>query len=76
MRLEVTRVTALSRVLDSMGVEYKILSETKADVYAKVNISQLTLALAKEDCEVLSLEEKDESLESYFVSLVGGGSRV
>ena len=76
MRLEVTRVTALARVLDSMGVEYKILSETKADVYAKVNISQLTLALAKEDCEVLSLEEKDESLESYFVSLVGGGSRV
>ena len=75
MRMEVTKVTALARVLDGMGIDYKVLSETKADVYAKINISQLTLALAKEGCEVLSIEEKDESLESYFVSLVGGGSR-
>ena len=73
MRMEVTKVTALARVLDGMGIDYKVLSETKADVYAKINISQLTLALAKESCEVLSIEEKDESLESYFVSLVGGG---
>lgn len=74
LRMEVTKVTALARVLDGMGIDYKVLSETKADVYAKINISQLTLALAKEGCEVLSIEEKDESLESYFVSLVGGGS--
>ena len=72
MRMEVTKVTALARVLDGMDIDYKILSETMADVYAKVNISQLTLALAKEGCEVLSITEKDESLESYFVSLVGG----
>lgn len=75
MRMEVTNASALTRVLDGMGIDYKLLSETQADVYAKVNISQLTLALAKEGCEVLSIEEKDESLESYFVSLVGGGSR-
>ena len=73
MRVEVTKSTALARVLDGMGIDYKILSPTKADVFAKVNISQLTLALAKEGCEVLSIEERDESLESYFVSLVGGG---
>lgn len=74
MRLEVTKASALARVLDNMGVEYKLLSETQADVYARVNITQLTLALAKEGCEVVSIEERDESLESYFVSLVGGGS--
>ena len=74
MRMEVTKVTALTRVLDGMGIDYKVFSETKADVYAKIHISQLTLALAKEGCEVLSIEEKDESLESYFVSLVGDGS--
>ena len=73
MRLTVTDAKALVRVLDGMGVEYKVLSETRADVYAKLNVSQLTLALAKENCEVLSIEERDESLESYFVNLVGGG---
>ena len=73
MRLTVTDAKALVRVLDGMGVEYRILSDSQADVYAKLNVSQLTLALAKENCEVLSIEERDESLESYFVNLVGGG---
>lgn len=73
VRIEVTDTAALARVLDSMGTEYKILSPTSADVFDKVNVSQLAAALAKEDCEVLSMQEKDESLESYYLSLVGGG---
>lgn len=73
MRLEVSKVTALARVLDGLGIEYKILSQDKADVFSKPNITQLTLALAKEGCEILSIEERDETLESFFVSLVGGG---
>ena len=73
-RIEVSRMTALTCILDTMGIDYKILSETQADIFAKVNISQLILALAKEDCEVLAIEEKDESLESFFISLTGGGS--
>ena len=71
-RLEVTDVKALARVLDGMGLEYAILSDTQADVFAKVNVSQLALALAGEGCEVLSMQERDESLESYYVSLIGG----
>lgn len=73
MRMEVSDVKALARVLDGMEVDYKILSDTQADVYAKLNISQLTLALAGENCEVISMQERDESLESYYVNLVGGG---
>ena len=72
VRMEVSDTKALSRVLDGMNVEYKILTNTTADVYAKINISHLTSALAKENCEVISMQEKDESLESYYVSLVGG----
>ncbi len=73
VRMEVTNVKALARVLDSMKIDYKILSDTTSDVYAKVNISRLTAALAKENCEVISMQERDESLESYYVGLVGGG---
>lgn len=74
VRVEVTNVKALARVLDSMKIDYKILGDTTSDVYAKVNISRLTAALAKENCEVVSMQERDESLESYYVGLVGGGS--
>ena len=72
INVEVTSVRALARVLDGMGVEYKILDDRRADIYAKKNISKLTFALAEENCEVLSIKEHDESLESYYVSLVGG----
>lgn len=73
IRVEVTNVKALARVLDGMEIDYKILSDTTADVYAKVNVSRFTVALAKENCEVVSMHERDESLESYYIGLVGGG---
>lgn len=74
-RLEVTNARTLARVLDAMNVEYDIRSDWEADVYAKVNVSELTLALAKENCEVVSMQEQGESLESYYVRLVGGGRK-
>ena len=74
MRVTVTDTKTLVRVLDAMQVDYKILSATQADVFAKPNITQLTMALDKEGCELIEVQERDESLESYFVSLVGGDS--
>ena len=73
VRVEVTNAAALAFVLDQMGLEYKILSQTTADVYGQLNISKLAAALSEEHCELLSMHERDESLESYYVSLVGGG---
>ena len=74
VRLEVSSGKALARVLDRMHLEYQILSDTQADVFAKINVTQLALALAEENCQVLSMQERDESLESYYIGLVGGGN--
>lgn len=73
IRMEVSNTKSLAHVLDNMGIDYKILTDTSADIYAKINISHLTAALAKENCEVISAQERDESLESYYISLIGGG---
>ena len=74
LRVQVSDTRILARVLDGMGTEYKILSDGQADVFAQLNISQLSRALDGEGCELFSAQERDESLESYFVNLVGGGS--
>lgn len=74
VRIEVSDIKALARVLEEMQLSYKILSNTQADIFARPQVSQLTLALAQAGCEVISMQERDESLESYFISLVGGGS--
>ena len=72
IRVEVSDIKALARILDTMKIEYKIISDKQADVYAKVNVSTLALELAKEQCEIISMQERDESLESYYMNLIGG----
>lgn len=74
LRMTVTDTGTLARVLDEMGIDYKIVDNENADVYAKPNLSRLALALSKENCEIISSTERDENLESFFISLVGGGS--
>ena len=73
VRAEVSNVSALAKVLDGMNIEYKVISDSEVDIYEKMNVTKLALALEKEDCEVISMSERDESLESYYVNLVGGG---
>lgn len=73
LRLTVTDLKAFSRVLDSMGLEYSVCSEREADVFGEVEITALVTALADAGCRVTALHEHDESLESYYISLVGGG---
>jgi ABC-2 type transport system ATP-binding protein len=75
MRLKVSNIGALSHVLDTMELEYSVFSDSEADVYGEFNITKLVLALAKEHCELLSLHEHDESLESYYIGLVGGSNK-
>ena len=71
--LTVTDTGVLARALDLLGLEYDILSESTANVYGEIPISELTLELAKNRCRILSLHEKDETLESYYINLTGGG---
>lgn len=70
--IEVSSMSALTRVLERMDVDYEVRSETRADIFARVNITQLALALAKENCDIRSVTEKDENLESFFIALTGG----
>lgn len=74
VRIEVTDGKALAEVLEQTGLPYKILTPNVAEVYSRVNISRLTSALEKYQCEVLSIQEREENLESYYVNLIGGAS--
>lgn len=76
IRLSVTDTPALARVCDRLGLDYEIVSRYEADLYGSVNITRLTLALAEESCEVRSVHERDESLENYYMNLIGGGQHV
>lgn len=75
-RLQVTDTRILSYVLDDLAIDYEIISDESANVFGQINISKLVRALAEKNCEVISAAEHDESLESYYVNLIGGERHV
>lgn len=62
----------LAPVLDQMGLIHTVLSETTAEIYSHIEVTPLVLALADKDCRVITMSEDNESLESYFIKLIGG----
>lgn len=74
MLAEVSDTVKLSATLDKMGLEYRILSDTQAEIYSKLSLTGLAAELMKDGCEMYSYREADESLEEYFIELVGGDS--
>ena len=72
VRAEVTSTKLLTRVLDRMGVDYRIVDDSHADIFSDVPVTKLTLEAQRENCEIYSLRERDESLESFYMNLMGG----
>lgn len=72
LRVKVSDIRTLCRVLDGLELEYSVLGNSRADIYGQVDITELTLTLANENCHILSMAERDETLESFYMSLLGG----
>lgn len=62
----------LARVLDRLGAEYRVVDDTRTDVFADVEATQLVAEAMKENCVIHSTKERDESLESFYMNLMGG----
>ena len=71
--MQVTDTAVLAHILDKRGLEYEILSDTQANVYGELVVSDVALELAEQNCRMFSVQEYEESLESYSLNLVGGG---
>ena len=74
VRISVTNPQSALPVFDGMALEYSLVSENDMDIFSTVNISELVLALSQAGCQVQSMHEREESLESYFIDLIGGGA--
>lgn len=70
--LNVSDTKILARVLDKLNLEYKIIDDNKADIYGEIQATKLIENLSKENCIVYSMKEKDESIESFYMNLLGG----
>ena len=72
--ITVDDIGVLEGYLKETGADYKIISDKEAEVYSHVVVTPLVLALSERKCIVEKINERHESLESYFIGLVGGAS--
>ena len=70
LRVKVSSTEVLARVLDRRKIGYRILSDTEADVFSDISVTQLAAELMALQCEIYSCCTRDERLDEYFLHLV------
>lgn len=75
IRVKVSDTKPLILVLDGLGLKYSVIDDNNADIYGEIGTTALVDALSVSGCEVISMRERDESLESYFMELVGASGK-
>jgi len=74
LHVNVNDTNILADVLNGMGAEFRLYSPNEADIFTPMQVTPLVLALNEKNCFVNSMTERHESLESYFMGLVGGAN--
>ncbi len=71
VEIQVNSIKEAVKYMEEKKLEYEVLNDDTISLYGKVNISKIILELAKRDCIVKNIKEKNESLENYFLKVVG-----
>lgn len=73
-QIKVSNLKECVKYLEEKKLTYKVISDSIIDIYGKINVSELVIALSKRNCIVNDYQEKGESLENYYLNLIGGAS--
>lgn len=76
IEIKVDNLKECVKLFEEYNVSYEVVSAEQVNIYNNVNISNLAIALSKRNCVIKEFQEKEESLESYYMNLIGGGKNV
>ena len=76
LELEVSNIKECVKYFEEKQFSYEVISNEKIYLYHKMNITELAIALSERNCIINKFEEKEESLESYYINLMGGDNHV
>lgn len=69
--VEVGNVKKATNYLEKAKIEYEVLESNKMAIYGEINISKIVLELSKKNCTISDIQEMNETLENYFLKVVG-----
>lgn len=76
IQVDVSDINLCTLYLEDLHIPYKVISDSLVDIYEKINVSELVIALSKRGCRVNDYKKIGESLENYYLNLIGGAADV
>lgn len=70
MRIKVESIEKAALALSLSGWEYSVVDDDTLDVYGEINIKDVLDCL--KDSGIIDVDKRNENLEGYFISTVGG----
>lgn len=72
LEINVSNIKECIKYLEENNLSYEAPSEHLVNIYSKVNITEIMIALLQRNCIVNEFHEKEETLENYYINLIGG----
>ena len=73
-RIEITvnNIKKCEEYLKQENINFKIISNDTVDIYDKINIFELAVNLSNKNCKINDFHKKEDTLENYYINLIGG----
>ena len=72
IELKVTDIKKFSKYFEKNKIIYEVIDDNTINVYGKINLSKFINDLSKNDLVADEVHEKEETLENYYMNLIGG----
>ena len=76
VEITVSNVKECVKYLEEKEISYEVINDKMIYIYDKINISELAIQLSNRNCIIHTFNETEETLESYYINLIGGGKDV
>lgn len=76
VEIEVSDLKSCVQYLEELNMSYEVVSNRKVNIYEKINVTELAVALSNRNCVISKFDEREESLENYYMNLIGGEENV
>ena len=70
--IKVNNIEYLSKYLESKKINYEVVDHKTINIFDKIDISKLVLELSKKKHTIEEIYKVNESLENYYLNLIGG----
>ena len=72
IELKVSNEKNFVKYFEKNKISYEVVNPNTINVYGKYNLSRLVSDLSKKDLIADEIHEQEESLENYYMNLIGG----